>query len=119
MATAAEHLANGIRNGSAKAEEGIRRKSSQLGKFFDDVEELLRRVSTLDDADIARLRNKVEGSIENARAATSHTVHAAVESTKKAAVATDDYVRANPWKVIGATAAVAVLVGALLRGSRK
>ena len=119
MASAAEHLANGVRNGSARAEEGMRRKSSQLGKFFDDVEELLRRVSTLEDADISRLRNRVESSIENAKAATSNTVHAAVETTRKAAVATDDYVRANPWKVIGATAAVGLLIGALLRGSRK
>jgi ElaB/YqjD/DUF883 family membrane-anchored ribosome-binding protein len=38
-----------------------------------------------------------------------------VDGTRKAALATDDYVRTNPWKVIGATAAVGILIGALLR----
>ena len=48
MSTTAEHLANGARH--------VSRKTSQLGKFFDDVEELLRRVSTMEDADISRRR---------------------------------------------------------------
>jgi ElaB/YqjD/DUF883 family membrane-anchored ribosome-binding protein len=115
MAITAENLTNGARNAGSRIEEGIRRKSSQLAKFFDDVEELLRRVSTMEDADISRLRNKVESSIQHARDATSEGAHRAVEGTRRAALATDDYVRTNPWKVIGATAAVGVLIGALLR----
>jgi ElaB/YqjD/DUF883 family membrane-anchored ribosome-binding protein len=107
MSTTSEHLINGARS--------VGRKSSQLGKFFDDVEELLRRVSTMEDADISRLRNRVESSIENAKQATSDGMHRAVDGTRKAALATDDYVRTNPWKVIGATAAVGILIGALLR----
>jgi ElaB/YqjD/DUF883 family membrane-anchored ribosome-binding protein len=102
MSTSAEHL-------------DIARKPSQLSKFFDDVEELLRRVSTMEDADISRLRGRVESSIEHAKEVTSDGVHRAVDSTRKAALATDDYVRSNPWKVIGATAAVGILIGALLR----
>jgi ElaB protein len=115
MSTTAEHLANGARNAGSRIDEGIGRKASQLTKFFDDVEELLRRVSTMEDADISRLRNRVESSIEHAKEATSEGVHRAVENTRKAALATDDYVRTNPWKVIGATAAIGLLVGALLR----
>ena len=32
----------------------------QLGKFFDDLEDLLRRVTHFEDADISRLRRQVE-----------------------------------------------------------
>jgi len=39
----------------------------------------------------------------------------AVESTRKAARVTDEYVHDNPWKAIGITAVVGVLLGALLR----
>ena len=115
MSTTAEHLANGARNAGSRIDEGMRRKSSQIGKFFDDVEELLRRVSTMEDADILRLRNRVESSIEHVKEATSDGVHRAVDNTRKAALATDEYVRSNPWKIIGATAAVGILIGALLR----
>jgi ElaB/YqjD/DUF883 family membrane-anchored ribosome-binding protein len=115
MSTTADHLANGARNAGSRIDEGLSRKTSQLSKFFDDVEELLRRVSPMEDADISRLRNRVESSIEHAREVTSDGVHKAVDNTRKAALATDDYVRTNPWKVIGATAAVGILIGALLR----
>jgi ElaB/YqjD/DUF883 family membrane-anchored ribosome-binding protein len=39
---------------------------------------------------------------------------AVVEKTKATAKATDVYVTENPWKAIGISAAVGVLVGALI-----
>jgi ElaB/YqjD/DUF883 family membrane-anchored ribosome-binding protein len=91
------------------------RRAGQLQKFFDDVEELLKRVSNVGDQEISRLRYRVESSINHARAATREGARMAVESTRKAAKVTDDYVHENPWKAIGVTAVVGVLLGALLR----
>ena len=113
MATTAEHLNDEL---NEEASEGpLGRKAGQLQKFFDDVEELLRRVSTVGDKEISRLRFRVESSIGHARAATREGARIAIDSTKKAAKVTDDYVHENPWKAIGVTAVVGLLVGALLR----
>lgn len=113
MATTAEQLRDDLETESG--EGMLSRRASQLQKFFDDVEELLRRVSTVGDQEISRLRYRVESSINHARAATREGARIAIEGTRKAARATDDYVHENPWKAIGVGAVVGVLVGALLR----
>lgn len=117
MSTTAEHLADAAHEAGARADEALRRKASQLQKFFDDVEELLRRVSSMGDAEISTLRKRVESSIDHARDAARQGAGAAWDTTRSAAKATDGYVHDNPWTAIGVTAAAGLLVGALL--SRK
>jgi ElaB/YqjD/DUF883 family membrane-anchored ribosome-binding protein len=112
MATTAEDLTDDL---GEQAEGALSRKAGQLQKFFDDVEELLRRVSNVGDKEISRLRYRVESSIDHARAATREGARIAIDNTRKAAKATDDYVHENPWKAIGVTAVAALLVGALIR----
>lgn len=116
MFTSAEH------NGSAgaRAEEALRHKASQLQKFFDDVEELLGKVSDNAEPEVARLRSRVESSLGRMSSSVRDGTRAAIDGTRKAAVATDKYVHDNPWVAIGAGAAAGLVVGALLRGrSRK
>lgn len=117
MSTAAEQMANGAHAAGEHAEEVLRRKATQLQKFFDDVEELLRRVSDIGDKDISRLRSRVESSISHVREAARDGARAAVDGTRRAAEAADGYVHNNPWTAIGVTAAAGILIGALL--SRK
>jgi ElaB/YqjD/DUF883 family membrane-anchored ribosome-binding protein len=93
--------------------------ASQLKKFFDDVEELLRRVSPLGDADLARMRNRLETSLKSARKATDRQVKQAVEISTRAARATDDYVHESPWKAIGIAAIAALALGSLLMSRRE
>jgi len=93
--------------------------SSQLRKFFDDVEELLRRVTPLGDAELARMRSKVETSLKTARKATDRQVKQAVQISSKAARATDDFVRESPWKAIGIAAITALALGSLLMSRRE
>ncbi len=111
MATTADH----IEDVALKGEAALRRKASQLQKFFDDVEELLGRVSSLDDKDISRLRARVESSIDHVKDSVRSTAGSAIEGTRHAAKATDEYVHRQPWVAIGAGAAIGLLVGALLR----
>lgn len=117
MSTAAEQLANGAHAAGEHIDEALRRKATQLQKFFDDVEELLRRVSDIGDRDISRLRSRVESSIDSAKEAAREGARVAYDSTRRAAEAADGYVHKNPWTAIGATAAAGLLIGALL--SRK
>jgi ElaB/YqjD/DUF883 family membrane-anchored ribosome-binding protein len=118
MATTADHLADVAHEAGEKTEATLRRKAGQLQKFFDDVEELLRRVSTLEDKEISKLRSRVESSIDSVKSTVTSSAHSAIENTRKAALATDEYVHRSPWVVIGATALTGVLLGALLRGNR-
>lgn len=115
MSTTAEQMNGVAQQAGARAEEALRKRASQLQKFFDDVEDLLGRVSSLEDGDIARLRNRVESSISHVRSAARDGVHAAMEGTRTAANATDEYVHRKPWIAIGATAVVCLALGALLR----
>jgi ElaB/YqjD/DUF883 family membrane-anchored ribosome-binding protein len=114
--TTAEQLNGAAREAAARADEAIRRRASELQKFFDDVEDLLGRVSSLDDAEIARLRNRVESSISHVKSAARDSMHAAIDGTRSAALATDEYVHRKPWIAIGATAVACLALGALLRG---
>jgi ElaB/YqjD/DUF883 family membrane-anchored ribosome-binding protein len=118
MATTAEHFANAAHEAGIKSDGALRRKGSQLHKFFDDVEELLRKVTPMQDAELSRLRNRVESSIEHAKSSVTSTATTAIENTRAAAKATDEYVHRSPWIVIGATAVAGLLLGALLRGGR-
>jgi ElaB/YqjD/DUF883 family membrane-anchored ribosome-binding protein len=115
MNTVAEH-GNGATG--ARADEALRQRAGQLHKFLDDVEELLRRMSSGsgDDPDIARLRSRVEASLERTKAGVRDGTRAAIDGTRRAALATDEYVHRRPWVAIGASAAAGMLVGALLRG---
>jgi ElaB/YqjD/DUF883 family membrane-anchored ribosome-binding protein len=119
MATTAENISKNGHDVGAKADEALRRKAGQLQKFFDDVEELLERVAGMDEPDVARLRNKVQSSIERARDSLRSGTQVAIENTRKAAVATDEYVHRNPWISIGVSAAIGLMLGALLRGNRE
>jgi ElaB/YqjD/DUF883 family membrane-anchored ribosome-binding protein len=119
MATATEHMNGAAQEAGARAEEMLRKRATQLQKFFDDVEDLLGRVSSLDDSDISRLRTRVESSIAHVKSAARDSMHAALDGTKSAARATDEYVHRKPWIAIGATAVACLALGALLRGSSK
>jgi ElaB/YqjD/DUF883 family membrane-anchored ribosome-binding protein len=111
-----ENLTDVAQEAAARTEEAVRRRASQLQKFFDDVEDLLGQVSSLDDAEISRLRSRVESSISHVKSAARDSMHAAIDGTKSAANATDEYVHRKPWMAIGATAVVCLALGALLRG---
>lgn len=119
MSTRTENIGGNGHDTGTRAEEAVRRNAGQMQKLFDDVEELLQRIAGMNEPDISQLRNKVESSIERARASARSGTQAAIESTRRAATVTDEYVHRNPWLAIGATASVALLLGALLRGTRQ
>lgn len=114
MGRAADNLADLAHDAGERSGQALHRRASELQKFFDDVEELLRRVSDISDVDIARVRAKVESSIDSVKSATRDRLEVAVEGTRRAAHATDEYVHENPWKAVGVSAAAGLLVGAIL-----
>jgi ElaB/YqjD/DUF883 family membrane-anchored ribosome-binding protein len=93
--------------------------ASQLKKFFDDVEDLLHRVSPLGDEDLERIRTRVQTSLRSLRNAADRQVRQALDVSSRAAHATDDYVRESPWKAIGIAAIAALAVGSLVMSRRE
>ncbi len=103
--------------GSQKPNSNLNKPAAegQLGRFFDDVEDLLRRTTHLQDDEITRVRNKVESSLASARTSIERGARRAVDSATFAAKSTNDYVQSNPWKAIGVAAAACLAVGLLRR----
>ena len=88
--------------------------TGEMGRFFADVEDLLRRVTSMDDADVARLRTRVEGSLTSARASVTRGANRVRESAGDIADTTDEYVRRRPWTVAGVAMVAGALLGAAL-----
>lgn len=111
----AAKIVDAARAAEQSFENEVAHKASQLEKFIDDVEELVRRVTHIGDDDIAKLRSRVETSLVAVRDTATRSVQTAVDGTRSAAKATDGYVRSNPWTAVGVAAAAGVALGVALR----
>ena len=80
--------------------------SGELSAFLADVEDLVKHVANVSDADVARVRAKVAGRLSDVRRSASETAAGLKERARMAYDATDDYVRDQPWTAIGVAAAV-------------
>jgi len=85
--------------------------SDELRAFLADVEDLVKKVGNIGDADVARLRNRVAGAIGDVRQTIGDTTETLRERARAAVTVTDDYVHDKPWTAIGLAAAVGVIVG--------
>ena len=85
--------------------------SDELRAFLADVEDLVKKVANVGDADVARLRNRVSGAIGDVRQTIGDTTESLRERARLAVTVTDDYVHDRPWTAIGLAAAIGVIVG--------
>jgi ElaB/YqjD/DUF883 family membrane-anchored ribosome-binding protein len=87
---------------------------SDLKVVIGDAEELLRATANQAGEKIAEIRVKAEENLRNAKIRLARAEEAMLERTKAAARATDDYVRANPWRAVGIAAGAGFIVGLLV-----
>ena len=85
--------------------------SDELRAFLADVEDLVKKVANVGDADVARIRNRVSGAIGDVRQAVGDTADSLRDRARMAVTVTDDYVHERPWTAIGLAAAIGVIVG--------
>lgn len=97
------------------------RVSDSKEKLIDDfngvvseAEQLLRSVASESNDKTHELLDKLERNLRIAKERVVDFQDVAVEKTKAAARATDDYVHEHPWKSLGVAAALGVVVGLLL-----
>ncbi|MEY3124765.1 MAG: hypothetical protein RLZZ573_1285 [Pseudomonadota bacterium] len=87
---------------------------SDLRVVIADAEELLRITSDQASDSAADVRTRVQQKMNEAKADLVHLQEAAVAKAKAAGHATDEFVHQNPWKSIGISAGVGLLVGLLV-----
>lgn len=79
-----------------------------------DVEALLKATANEGGEKFANLRSKAEQSLATAKTKMAEAQENLIEKGKVAAKATDEYVHENPWKSIGFSAAVGLIIGLLI-----
>jgi ElaB/YqjD/DUF883 family membrane-anchored ribosome-binding protein len=84
-----------------------------LRAVVSDAEELLKATADQTGERIAAARGKAEESLKAAKALLVEQEAAVMAKTKAAAKATEDYMRANPWKAVGIAAAAGLVLGIL------
>jgi ElaB/YqjD/DUF883 family membrane-anchored ribosome-binding protein len=94
--------------------EAKNKLAADFGTVIQDAEELLQATASQANEKVVAARARVQESIRAAKQKIGDTQGLAVEKAKAAAVATDDYVHANPWPVIGVAAAIGALFGMLI-----
>jgi ElaB/YqjD/DUF883 family membrane-anchored ribosome-binding protein len=83
----------------------------ELRAFLADVEDLVKRVGNVSDADVARARAKVVGALGDVRRLASDSTDSLRERARAAAGQADEYVHDRPWTAIGLAAAIGLIVG--------
>ena len=119
MTTATMENRDKLRNGSeelindakAQAARGKAMAQGEMLDFVADVEDLVKKVAHVTDADVTRIRVKIEDALGGARQAFEKGTKSVRDRTNAAATATDEYVREKPWTMIGVAAAIGVLIG--------
>jgi ElaB/YqjD/DUF883 family membrane-anchored ribosome-binding protein len=106
-----ESAGRGRRNGGGE-------RSAEWRNLVADVEDLIKKVARVDDAEIAEIRSKVESTLARAKstageglASAREGIAAARARVGEASAVTDEYVHDNPWAVIGIAAAIGIVIG--------
>ncbi len=102
----------------------MERTAERSGALADELREVVSKAEALlgalaadkDDA-VAQLRERVYGAVDAAKVGIADMERQAGIVAQRASVATEAYVRENPWTVVGGAAAAGLLLGALFTQS--
>ena len=87
--------------------------SGEIKSLIADVEELMARIADLKDADVVRVRGKVQRAVDATKQSLADGADAIRQHAQKAAGTADDYVRESPWQAVGIAALVGAIIGIL------
>jgi ElaB/YqjD/DUF883 family membrane-anchored ribosome-binding protein len=87
--------------------------SGEIKNLIADVEDLMARIADLKDADVVRVRGKVQRAVDAAKQSLADGAGSIRRQAQDIASTADDYVRESPWQAIGIAALVGAVVGIL------
>ena len=88
--------------------------SREITNVLADAEDLIKATTAITGEDLVRIRAQLAKGVAAAKQSIEQMSGAVADSARKTAATTDAYVHEQPWKVIGASAAVAFLLGMLI-----
>src|ERR1700735_2696718 len=71
--------------------------SSEIKSLIADVEDLMARIADLKDADVVRVRSKVQRAVDATKQTLADGAETLRQHAQNAATTADDYVRESPW----------------------
>ena len=83
-----------------------------------DSEDLLKATASQAGEKVSAARERIQDSLNAAKARLAEAEEAMLEKTRQAARATDEYVHDNPWRAVGIAAGVGLVVGMLISRGR-
>jgi ElaB/YqjD/DUF883 family membrane-anchored ribosome-binding protein len=87
--------------------------TGEIKNLIADVEDLMARIADLKDADVVRVRGKVQRAIDATKQSVADGADNIRQQAQNAASTADDYVRDSPWQAVGIAALVGAVVGIL------
>ncbi|MEP7311303.1 MAG: DUF883 family protein [Pseudomonadota bacterium] len=96
------------------AGNAARQGAADIKRVVKDIEDLLGRISKLDDPRIDEVRAKLQSSLDAARSSTQHAAGRLRSEAAAAAKSTDEFVHDRPWAVAGIAAVVGLALGVAL-----
>jgi ElaB/YqjD/DUF883 family membrane-anchored ribosome-binding protein len=87
--------------------------SAEIKDLIADVEDLMARIADMKDADVVRMRTKVQRAVDAAKQSIADSAGTLKRQAQDIAGVADDYVRDSPWQAIGIAALVGAVVGIL------
>jgi ElaB/YqjD/DUF883 family membrane-anchored ribosome-binding protein len=79
-----------------------------------DAEEILRATASVAGEKVGELRERIQERLRDAKIRIADAEAALLDKTKAAARATDDFVHENPWRAVGISAGVGLLLGIII-----
>jgi ElaB/YqjD/DUF883 family membrane-anchored ribosome-binding protein len=87
--------------------------TTEIKNLIADVEDLMARIADLKDADVVRVRGKVQRAVDATKQSLTDGADALRQRAQDVASTADDYVRESPWQAVGVAALVGAVVGIL------
>lgn len=88
--------------------------SRELHNFLADIEDLVKEASSLTGDELTRARAQLNERVGAVKESLQDMGGSLAERARKSVSATNDYAHEEPWKAIGAGAAIGMLLGFLL-----
>jgi ElaB/YqjD/DUF883 family membrane-anchored ribosome-binding protein len=87
--------------------------STEIKSLIADVEDLMARIADLKDADVMRVRSKVQRAVDATKQSLADGADVIRQHAQNVAGTADDFVRDSPWQAVGIAALVGAVVGIL------
>lgn len=103
-----------IMEATARLDAAREKLAREMRTLVSDAEEMLEAARKQGGEHLGAARDKLERSVRVAKSELAGIEHEIVESARRAARQTDEYVHDHPWTAVGVGAGVGLLLGLLI-----